>query len=403
MSLDREAARRLLTREAVVPLLAALDRDGEETRIVGGAIRNALIGRPVHEVDLATTALPRETLRRAAKAGFRTAPTGIDHGTVTVVVGRTPFEVTTLRADVETDGRHAVVRFGRDFAADALRRDFTINALSLDRSGDVVDVTGGLADLAARRLRFIGDPLTRIREDYLRVLRFFRFHAEYGRGEVDRPGCDAAIAARDGLSRLSRERIRAELLKLLAAPRGAEAVGLMSGAGLLGRLLAELADVGRLVRAAAAGADPVGRLAACFVRTEEDAGRLREELRLSNADHARLSAYAAALADLASRPEPIDAAQARRLAVIHGVAALRDVLAAMAGEPRPRFAPDGRAQLDRFLSGTEAPPRFGLGGRDLVAGGVPPGPEVGRRLAEARAAWLAAGCPDGWVDPGRRG
>ncbi len=394
MSLDAAAARALLDRPALARLLAALDGEGEETRVVGGAVRNALLGRPVHEVDLATTALPEETIRSARRAGFRTVPTGIDHGTVTVLVGDVPFEVTTLRRDVETDGRHAVVRFGRDFAADAERRDFTMNALSLDRDGAVRDTTDGLADLAAGRVRFIGDPLQRIREDYLRILRFFRFQAEYGAGPIDRAGLAAAIAGRDGLARLSRERVRAEVVRLVSAPRGPETVALMAEAGLLGRLVPVIGDAGRLARAARAGPDPLRRLAAYGVRVTEDADRLRDALRLSNAEHARLAAYAAALARAVSRPEPIDIGEARRLVVLHGIESMGDVLVALDGEPRPVFTEAGRAALGRLLSGEDAPPRFPLTGAALVRSGVAPGPEIGRRLALARTTWIAAGCPD---------
>jgi len=392
--LDHAAAAALAARPGIDRLLAVLDRDGEETRIVGGAVRNALIGRPVHEIDLATTARPKDTMRRTGRAGFKTAPTGIEHGTVTVVVDGMPFEVTTLREDLDTDGRHAVVRFGRDFAADAQRRDFTINALSLARNGAVQDYTNGLADLAAGRVRFIGEPLGRIREDYLRILRFFRFQAEYGVGPIDPVGLDAAIRGREGLARLSRERIRAEFLKLLAASRAVETAGLLQHAGLLGRLVSAVGDGGRLARAAAAGADGVGRLAAFLVRTAGDAQRLREELRLSNAEHDRLSVYAVALLRLVSRTEPVDAAEARRLVVTLGVEAVRDAMAAVAGEPRPTLTEDGRALLARYLSGSEPRPRFPLTGADLVRQGVPPGPEVGRRLAEARQAWIEAGCED---------
>lgn len=395
MSLDPEGARALLRRPDVARLLDLLDRDGEETRIVGGAVRNALLGRPVHEVDLATTAHPDETMRRARRGGLRAVPTGIAHGTVTVILAGTAFEVTTLRRDVETDGRRAVVRFGRDFTEDAERRDFTINGLTLDRAGTLHDSIGGLADLAARRVRFIGDPLARIREDYLRILRFFRFHAEYAEGPLDRPALEAAILCREGLALLSRERVRAELLKLVAARSAPETLSAFGATGLLGRLVAELADAGRLGRAAAAAQDPVGRLAAAFVRTVEDAGRLRAELRLSNAEAARLAAYAGALARLVSRPEPVDAREIRRTVVLHGLEAARDALAAVDGEARPVVTDAARRLLRSYAAGEAALPRFGLTGADLVRDGLPPGPEVGRRLAAARAAWIAAGCPDG--------
>ena len=393
-ALDREAARALFERPALVRLTDAIDGAGEETRIVGGAVRNALIGRPVHEVDLATTALPEETSRRARAAGLKAVPTGIAHGTVTVVVDGEPFEVTTLREDVETDGRHAVVHFGRDFAADAKRRDFTINALSLGRDGVLHDYTEGLADLAARRLRFIGDAATRIREDYLRVLRFFRFHAEYGEGPLDRDGLAASIAAREGLARLSRERVRTELLKLLAAPRAAPVATAMEQAGLLGRLVSCLGDAGRLARAE--DLSPIDRLAAHLVRSIADADRLRAELRLSNAEHERLAAYAAALARALSRVGTIDAAEIRRIVVQHGPEAARAVLAATRGEPRPAPDPEAVALAEAFARETVPVPRFPVTGVQLLAQGAEPGPELGRRLAAEKADWIAAGCPDAW-------
>ena len=194
--MNLEPARALLAEPGLARVLALLNDDGEEARVVGGAVRNALMGRPHTDHDVTTTAVPDLVMARAAAAGLRTIPTGIAHGTVTILAQGRPFEVTTLREDVETDGRHAVIRFGRDFAQDALRRDFTI----------------GFDDLAAERVRFIGDPATRIREDYLRTLRFFRFSAEYAAGDLDADGLTATVAERDGLARLSRERVRQELL-----------------------------------------------------------------------------------------------------------------------------------------------------------------------------------------------
>lgn len=391
--LDRDAARALLDRPDLARLLGVLDGGGEETRIVGGAIRNALIGRAVTEIDLATTALPAVTTERARRAGFKPVPTGIAHGTVTVVVDGAPFEVTTLREDVETDGRHATVRFGRDFDADARRRDFTVNALSMGRDGTIHDATGGLDDLAARRLRFIGEARQRIREDYLRTLRFFRFHAEYAAGPIDPDGFDAAIRERHGLDQLSRERVRAELMKLVVARRSVETLGLLSGSGILARVTGGVADVGRLARAE--GLDAIGRLAAVLVGVREDAARLRERLRLSNDEHDRLDAYAQASGRLRSSAV-VDAAELRRVAFLHGLDALLDAAAALAGEVRPVLDPGARDLLARYREGREVAPIFPLSGRDLVAEGVPPGPEIGRRLAQARMAWLAAGCPEIW-------
>src|SRR5882762_10272546 len=201
-------------------VLELLNGDGEEARVVGGAVRNALLKIPVGDIDIATTALPDEVVRRASAAGVKSVPTGIEHGTVTLVVDRQPFEVTTLREDTETFGRKAKVAFGRDWARDAERRDFTINGLSVDVDGVVHDYVGGLADIDARRVRFIGNANERIAVDYLRILRFFRIHAAYGAGEPDRAGYLACIAGRAGLATLSAERLRMEMLKLMV-PEGA--------------------------------------------------------------------------------------------------------------------------------------------------------------------------------------
>src|SRR5712691_5869854 len=279
-------------------LLAVLDRDGEEARIVGGAVRNALLGEPHGDIDIATTALPQDVMRRVEAAGFKGVPTGIEHGTVTVVAAGRPYEVTTLREDVETFGRHAKVAFGRDWKRDAERRDFTMNALSASRDGTVHDYVGGIADIAARRVRFIGDAARRIAEDYLRILRFFRFHAAYGEGLPDRAGLDACIRARDGLDRLSRERVRMELVKLLVAPHVVPTLATMTEAGLLEQvvggvpLLASFANMVKLEAVLAFPAQAVRRLGALAVAVTEDAERLRERLRLANAEYERLASMA---------------------------------------------------------------------------------------------------------------
>jgi poly(A) polymerase len=391
----------LLARPALRRLLGALNGDGEETRIVGGAVRNALLGRAVADVDLATTATPDVVAARAEAAGFKAVPTGVEHGTVTVVADGTPYEVTTLREDVETHGRRATVRFGRDFTADAERRDFTINALSLSADGMVHDPVGGLADLAAHRIVFIGEPAARIREDYLRILRFFRFHAEYGEGPLDPAGLSAAVRERAGLAILSRERVRLEVLKLLAARRAVEVVHALADAGFAQRFLGGVVELGRFARAVGfereegGHPDPVRRLSALAVLIEEEADRLRECLRLSNAEHERLALYARALARVKSRDGRLDAAAVRRLVAEHGVGTVRDVLTATEGEPCPRLAADGLAAYRRFATGEEAAPQFPLKGADLLGHGIPEGPEVGLRLARAREAWLAEGCPPG--------
>ncbi|MEQ4599537.1 MAG: CCA tRNA nucleotidyltransferase, partial [Methylobacteriaceae bacterium] len=330
----------------------------------------------------------------ARAAGIKAVGTGIEHGTVTLVVGGEPHEVTTLREDVETDGRHAVVRFGRDFARDAERRDFTINALSLDAEGRLHDTTGGVADLAAGRVRFIGDAATRLREDALRLLRFFRFHARYGSGAPDAEGLAASIAARDSLDRLSRERVRAEFLKLLLAPRAVDAVAILSETGLLPRILGGVGELGRLSRCATTelGVEATARFAALAVRTSEDADRLQASLRLSRAEHARLTGYAIALAALHDRPV-IEADAVPALVATYGAGPLRELLIALDGEPRPRVTPAARAMLDRMeAAGTR--PVLPVTGADLVARGVAPGRAVGAGLRAARDLWLASGCPD---------
>ncbi|MFH6781730.1 MULTISPECIES: CCA tRNA nucleotidyltransferase [Methylobacterium] len=393
--LDEAALRAVLARPRLVRVLDALADAREETRLVGGAVRDALLGRPVADIDLATTLLPDEVVRRAGGAGLKPVPTGIAHGTVTVVAEGEPFEVTTLREDIETDGRHAVVSFGRDFARDAARRDFTVNALSVTPDGAVHDTVGGLADLAASRVRFIGEARQRIREDYLRVLRFFRFHARFGTGAPDPEGLAAAIEARDGLALLSRERVRGELLKLLAAPGAPAVAAVMQDTGLLLRLIGGVGDLGRLARVAAAEAepDPVRRLAALAVRSGADAERLRESLRLSKAEHARLAAYAGAEAALHGAGEPLVPAELRRLVAVHGAGAVTDAALVTRGEPRPVLGPDAADLLSRFAAGEEPVPVFPVTGAALVAAGAYPGRGLGRGLAAARRAWLDAGCP----------
>lgn len=374
-------------------LLAVLDTDGEEARIVGGAVRDALLGEPVGEWDLATTALPETVARRGREAGWKVVPTGIEHGTVTVVVSGAPFEVTTLREDVATDGRHALVRFGRDFRADALRRDFTINALSWSRTGTVHDYAGGLADLAARRVRFIGNPDTRIAEDYLRILRLFRFHARYGSGPIDRDSLAAAIRGRAGLARLSRERVHAEMMKILVAAGAADMLLEMDGAGLLLAVLGGVAYPAPVQRLAALetarglAPDAIRRLSVLAVRIREDAARLASRLRLSNAQSRRLETLAIAGE---AAIEPMGEAQARRLAYRIGRDAALDVALLAA-------ARTGRAEWDHTLEAIDAwqVPQLPFGGSDLARLGVRAGPRVGRILAEAERRWIEAGFPAG--------
>jgi tRNA nucleotidyltransferase/poly(A) polymerase len=392
----KEAAR-LLDDPKLARLLAALAAAGGETRIVGGAVRDALLGLKPHEIDLATTVLPEASLAAARLAGLKGVATGIDHGTVTIVVDGTPFEVTTLREDVETFGRAAKVRFGGDFEQDALRRDFTVNALSLTADGTLHDYTGGIADIESRRIRFIGDPAQRIAEDYLRILRFFRFHAAHGEGAFDREGLHAAIVARENLARLSRERIRAELLKLLAARRAVEVVREMSHAGVIEVILgmgfpARLERFAAIEAASGRKGDALPRLAAFAVLTVEDADRLRERLRLSNDEYARLSEAARTLEALHGEESPREKFELTRILYLNGRRAAADALALAHAESA---APaNDRQWLDaaRFVENVTAP-TFPIRGADLIARGVAPGKALGAALKTLQAKWIRAGFP----------
>ena len=390
------ALRRLLEDPGVRRIFAVFDGAGEETRIAGGAVRDALAGRWPAEVDFATTATPGEVMRRAAEAGLRTVPTGIAHGTVTVIVEGRPFELTTLRRDVATDGRRAVVAFGRDWEEDARRRDFTINGLFLDARGTVHDFVGGAQDLKAGRVRFIGAPRTRIREDYLRILRFFRFFAGYGAGAPDPEALSAAIRERHGLDHLSRERVRAELLKFLLAPRAPEVAALMAATGFLGAILGGVPRVGRLRRLAqietALGDKPDAllRLGALALFIPENAQTLRERLRLSNEETERLHA-------MAGQPVPTpDRAAEERKAWLYrlGARAFRDrVLLAWADDADA--ATDDRSWRALLALPDLWPvPKCPIGAADLMAEGVEKGPRLGRALALAENLWIAAGFPD---------
>lgn len=374
-------------------VLEVLNGAGEETRIVGGAVRNALLGVPVKEVDLATTAHPDETTRRAEAAGLKAVPTGIAHGTVTVVIDGAPFEVTTLREDVETDGRHAVVRFGRDWSHDAQRRDFTMNALFATVDGTVIDLVDGLADLEARKVRFIGDAERRIREDYLRILRLFRFHATYGIGPLDAEALAAAIRCRAGLAGLSRERVRAEMLKLLAAPDAPPTVQAMSDAGFLVRVLGGVADLpglrrlAGLERALGHAPDPVLRLGVLAVRVAEDADRLRERLRLTNDEHRRLLS-------LAEGPVAADIAPRAAHALLYRRGRTTFADRVLLGAARNDVSL-GAVQAGLALAKGWEPPVFPVRAAQFLERGLKPGPELGAALARAEAAWIAADFPVG--------
>jgi poly(A) polymerase len=377
-------------------ILALLDGDGEQARVVGGAVRNALLHEPLGDIDIATTARPEEVVRRVEAAGFKAVPTGIEHGTITVVADSHPFEVTTLREDIETYGRHARVVFGRDWRRDAERRDFTMNALFLSRDGGVHDYVGGLADIADRRVRFIGDAATRIAEDYLRILRFFRFHAAYGHGGLpDAQGLHACIVARAGLETLSRERVRMEMLKLMLARHAVPTLAVMAETGLIEMVLGgvpQLASLSNLIKLEALlslPADPARRLGALGVLVTEDAERLRERLRLTNAESERLASMGEAWWRIvAGMSEQAARALLYRLRPENY---LDRVLLAWSRAPEGAADPHWHALAT--LPQRWNAPTFPLKAADFMARGVEKGPRLGAAMRAAEEAWIAAGFP----------
>lgn len=354
----------------------ALTGAGHRALFVGGCVRNALLGRPVQDIDIATDAHPQTVVDLAAAAGLKPVPTGIAHGTVTVVADHKPHEVTTFRRDVATDGRRAVVAFSDDPAEDAARRDFTMNALYAAPDGTVLDPLGGLPDLHAGRVRFIGRPGDRIAEDYLRILRFFRFTAWYGNPAygVDTDGLAACAEATEGLGRLSRERVGAEMTKLLSAPAPAAPVAAMAQAGVLAAILpgarAEGLDALAAVEARLGLVpDPMRRLAAMGGPDPAD------RLRLSRAEAARLELYRAGMTSAAGPGE---------LGYRHGMQAAREILALRA--EATGIAP-ADADLARARQGAEA--KFPVRPADLMPDLT--GPALGAALHDLEAAWIASG------------
>ncbi|WP_292896833.1 CCA tRNA nucleotidyltransferase [Nitratireductor sp.] len=380
-------------------LLAALSTEGDEARVVGGAVRNTLLGQSVTDIDIATTTEPDETVRRARGAGFRTAPTGIEHGTVTVIAEGRAYEVTTLRADVETDGRHANVTFGRDWRSDAERRDFTINALYARADGEIVDLVGGLRDLESQTLRFIGDANTRIAEDYLRILRFFRFFAWYGRGRPDAAGLKACARHRDGLERLSAERVWAELKKLLSAPDPSRALLWMRQTGVLTKVLPEsekwgidtIAPLIETEQTLGWKPEPLLRLAAIIPPDGPRISELGKRLRLSNAEKKALSGWASAPV----APADLSESGFRKLAYrAEGEGFLWRLKLALVSA-RARASQDDMALTEaagytRLMKLAEAwqKPAFPINGTDLANLGLEKGKSVGDTLARLEEDWV---------------
>jgi poly(A) polymerase len=364
------------TREGLAALCDALGAAEGRARFVGGAVRDTLLGLPVADIDIATTHAPDRVIALLRGNGIKAIPTGLAHGTITAITAGGPVEVTTLRCDVSTDGRHAIVAFTNDWREDAARRDFTMNALYADpASGEIFDWFGGLDDLAACRVRFIGDPLQRIAEDHLRILRFFRFHARFG-DTIDDEGLAACAARANDLMALSRERIAAELIKLLVAPGAVPVVVLMVEQGIFTAVLPEIdaAGAARMAalaeREAAAGIAPnaIRRLAALIPPETADAVGAR--LKLSNTDRRRLT----------SATGPLGNEDVAALGYRLGAALATDRLLLAGEDPAP------------LLSWT--PPALPIGGGALVARGLRKGPEVARTLKTVEDRWIAEGFPD---------
>lgn len=371
----------------------ALNSEGHEARIVGGALRNTLMRLPIGDVDFAVTAEPEVMMRLAETAGLKSVPTGLSHGTVTIVVDGMPFEATTLRHDVETDGRFAKVAFTRDWVADASRRDFTINALYADADGRIYDPLGeGIADIQAGRIRFIGHPIDRIREDYLRILRFFRFTAEYSRGNVDPDGLAACIEGKGGLPQLSAERVHAELLRILVAENPMLALEAMEESGILELILGGKARLPVFKRLMAIEthfhlqAYPIRRLAALAAAEPDDAQRLTKGLKLSNAEAASLKNMAVQEPVIRS---DLSEHEQRELLYRLGSESFEDhALIAWSCSDAP--VDDEKWHSTFSLPKRWAVPEFSVSGRDLIKRGFKSGPELGQALRELEERWIAS-------------
>jgi len=364
---------------AVIAALGA-----EAARFVGGAVRDSLLARPVGDIDLATVLEPAEVMARLERAGLKAVPTGLDHGTVTAVAQGKPFQITTLRKDVETFGRHARVAFTEDWRADAARRDFTMNALYADADGRIYDYFGGVADARAGRVRFIGEPAQRIAEDALRILRFFRFHAHYGGDGLDPEGYAACREKRGLIDLLSIERLRDELLRLLEAPGPCGALAAMCEAGVLAHLLPETGELAHLRQLVALEQgldrrDRLRRLAALAPRRKNVLDGLARRLRLSNDQRKRLAAMAG------EAPDPQDPAALRAAAYRLGGQTAIDRLLLGATPASLETVREALALLESWT-----PPALPVSGRDLVRAGIPEGPELGRRLRALEERWIAS-------------
>lgn len=385
-----------LNSPALGKVFAAFAKSSIEVRVVGGATRNALLQKPISDVDLATPARPELVTEIAAKADLAVYPTGIDHGTVTVVADGVAFEVTTLRRDVETDGRRAVVAFTDNWLEDAMRRDFSINAIYAAPDGTIFDPAGGLADLKAQRVRFIGDACDRIREDYLRILRFFRFTAQYGRGAPDVVGLAACTSLKAGLTKLSSERTGTEIMKLLDAPRAAEIADVMAASGILDIVFGgntfpdRLARLSRIEIANGLTAGRWTRLAAVALDGPVNARALASRLRLANADADAI--LGAATPNAAYDPQTPERAARAWLYACGSETFRRGSLVTWASSTA---APDDALRKERTaLPERWTPPALPLRGADIIGLGVPPGAHVGEILRAFETWWIREDFPN---------
>jgi poly(A) polymerase len=370
-------------------VMDALISNGGAARFVGGCVRNALIGAPVDDIDIATPLPPGEVIKRIEAAGLRAVPTGIEHGTVTAISRSKPFEITTLRRDVSTDGRRATVAFSTDWAEDAERRDFTMNALYADVSGQVYDFGGGIADLRARQVRFIGDPAKRIAEDYLRILRLFRFHAWYGHGEIDADGLRAVAAAKAEIKTLSGERIQKEMLRLFSADAPVPVLRAMAASGVLSEVLSGALRLDRFQKLCEADGDhffaPDGLLRlGSLLSDAAQAGDVARRWRLSNDDRNRLVAMMSASVKIVSYSS---IREVRRALYRFGVERLKDhVRFRWAEDPKASNGIQWRTLL--ALADGWVRPVLPMSGGDVMAAGIPQGPLVGRVLGEVEEWWI---------------
>ncbi|MCA1909415.1 MAG: CCA tRNA nucleotidyltransferase [Magnetospirillum sp.] len=380
-------------------VLAALMADGAEVRFVGGCVRDSVLKRPIKDIDIATHDTPDTVMALLDRAGIKVIPTGIAHGTVTAVVGKAHFEITTLREDVETFGRHARVSFTDDWTADAARRDFTMNAMFADSQGRVYDPFNGLADLAAGQVRFVGDPMKRIDEDVLRLLRFFRFHAHYGRPPMDQKALVACRKLAPRLVELSGERVAGELIRLLQAPDPAAALLVMKGEGILAHVLPEADELGRLkvlswlesrglVRPGIAP-DPLRRLGAILHGDTAAIQAVGDRLKLSAAQIARLVSIAVPKVEV---HDGVDQVQARRALRRVGADTFRDLALVAWADAKARSGMTHSQETSRWLrlldwADSWQPVVLPVRGADCLELGVPRGPAIGQALARVEAWW----------------